>query len=143
MTAGPALTFVVPLYNAAGTIRPLVAEIAALAVEGGHELVLVNDGSSDATGDICRSLLSDSEIPVTYVEHTRNFVDAVKSGSRAICDIETSVRSDMLCQLASIALKAGRKLSWDPQAESFGSDAAANSLLNHRPFRGEWKLPGV
>jgi undecaprenyl-phosphate 4-deoxy-4-formamido-L-arabinose transferase len=84
MTAGPALSFVVPLYNAAGTIRPLFAEIAALVVEGGHELVLVNDGSSDATGDICRSLLADSDLPVTYVEHTRNFGEhnAVLTGWR-------------------------------------------------------------
>ncbi len=82
------------------------------------------------------------KLPVS-VEHTRNFVDAVKSGSRAICDIETSVRSDMLSQLASIALKEGRKLAWDPVAESFGSDEAANALLNQLPFRGEWKLPEV
>ncbi len=82
------------------------------------------------------------KLPVS-IEHTRNFVDAVKSGKRAICDIETSVRSDMLCQLASAALKAGRKLEWDPETESFGNDAAANSLLDHRPFRGDWKLPEV
>jgi hypothetical protein len=82
------------------------------------------------------------KLPVS-IEHTRNFVDAVKSGTRAICDIETSVRTDMLPQLASIALKAKRKLAWNPEAESFGSDEAANALLNQRPFRGEWKLPEV
>ena len=76
-------------------------------------------------------------------EHTRNFVDAVKAGKRAVCDIETSVRSDMLCQLAAIALKARRKLVWDPAAEDFGSDEAANALLKHRPFRGDWILPVV
>ena len=42
-----------------------------------------------------------------------------------------------------MTLKAGRRLAWDPQTESFGSDDAANSLLDHRPFRGEWKLPVV
>lgn len=78
-------------------------------------------------------------LPVS-VEHTRNFVDAVKTGGKAICDIETAVRSDMLPQLAAICLKAGRKLAWDPEAESFGQDTAANALLASRPFRGEWKL---
>ena len=82
------------------------------------------------------------KLPVS-IEHTRNFVDAVKSGTRPICDIETSVRSDTLCQLASMALKAQRKLAWDPQSESFGKDEQANALLNQRPFRGEWKLPEV
>jgi hypothetical protein len=77
------------------------------------------------------------------LEHTRNFVDAVKAGARSICDIETAVRSDMLCQLASMALKARRTLAWDPEAETFGGDAAANALLEARPFRGEWKLPEI
>lgn len=79
------------------------------------------------------------------VEHTRNFVDSVKTGNRAkpICDIETAVRSDMLCQLAAMALKAKRPLKWDPEAENFGADAEANALLAARPFCGEWKLPEI
>jgi predicted dehydrogenase len=82
------------------------------------------------------------ELPES-LEHTRNFVDAVKAGARSICDIETAVRSDMLCQLASMALKARRTLAWDPEGETFGGDAAANALLEARPFRGEWKLPEI
>ena len=77
------------------------------------------------------------------LEHTRNFVDAIKSGKRALCDIESSVRSDMLCQLAAIALKAKRKVAWDPVVENFGADSEANALLAARSFRGEWKLPEI
>jgi hypothetical protein len=49
----------------------------------------------------------------------------------------------MLPQLTAMALKARRKLTWDPVQETFGADAEANALLAHRPFRGEWKLPEV
>ncbi len=80
------------------------------------------------------------QLPVS-LEHTRNFVDAIKTKQRAICDIETAVRSDTLCQLTAMALKAKRKLLWDPKTESFTNDEAANALMNARPFRGEWKLP--
>ena len=80
------------------------------------------------------------KLPVS-LSHTRNFVDAVRQGTRAICDIETAVRSDTLCQLSLIAVKLGRKLSWDPQTEQFIGDDAANALLRPRPFRGDWKLP--
>jgi predicted dehydrogenase len=80
------------------------------------------------------------KLPVS-LSHTRNFVDAVKQGKRAICDIETAVRSDALCQLSLIAVKAGRKLQWEPKAERFIGDDAANAMLQPRPFRGEWKLP--
>ena len=44
-----ALSFVIPLYNSAATIASLVHDIEALTVEGGHEVILVNDGSADAT----------------------------------------------------------------------------------------------
>jgi undecaprenyl-phosphate 4-deoxy-4-formamido-L-arabinose transferase len=80
----PALSFVIPLYHSAGTIAPLVREIAALSVEGGHEIVLVNDGSRDDTAGVCRGLLREAKVPVTYVEHTRNYGEhnAVLTGYR-------------------------------------------------------------
>lgn len=75
------------------------------------------------------------------LEHTRNFLDAIQGKAKAVCDIETAVRSDTLCQLASMVLTAGRKLTWDPAVENFGSDQAANALLAHRTMRGDWRLP--
>ena len=82
------------------------------------------------------------KLPVSKI-HTDNFIEAIRSGTRAICDIDTAVRSDMLPQLTAMALKAKRKLTWDPGSETFGNDAEANALLAHRPFRGDWKLPAV
>ena len=80
----PALSFVIPLYNSAGTIAAVVREIEAFAVEGGHEIVLVNDGSRDATDAVCRELVRSARVPVTYVEHARNFGEhnAVLTGWR-------------------------------------------------------------
>jgi glycosyltransferase involved in cell wall biosynthesis len=80
----PALSFVIPLYYSAETITPLVKEIEQLEVEGGHELVLVNDGSRDATAGICRELLRDARIPIIFVNHSRNYGEhnAVLTGYR-------------------------------------------------------------
>jgi len=79
-----ALSFVIPLYNSAATIASLVHDIEALVVEGGHEVILVNDGSADATTDVCRGLLRTARIPITLVEHARNFGEhnAVLTGWR-------------------------------------------------------------
>ena len=85
-------------------------------------------------------------MPITLAvsnNHTRNFLDAIKQRQRAICDVETALRSDTLSQLALIAVKRGRELQWDPKAEHFINDEAANALLQPQPFRGEWKLPVV
>lgn len=82
--AAPALSFVVPLYNSAETIGALVREIEGLVVEGGHEIVLVNDGSRDRTAAVCRELVRTARVPVTYLEHARNFGEhnAVLTGWR-------------------------------------------------------------
>jgi undecaprenyl-phosphate 4-deoxy-4-formamido-L-arabinose transferase len=82
--AEPALTFVIPLYHSAATIGPLVKEIEALRIDGGHELVLVNDGSTDDTLEVSRRLLREATIPITLVNHARNFGEhnAVLTGYR-------------------------------------------------------------
>ena len=80
----PALSFVIPLYYSAETIGPLVKEIEGLSIEGGHELILVNDGSRDATAGICRELVRDARIPIVFVNHARNYGEhnAVLTGYR-------------------------------------------------------------
>ena len=82
------------------------------------------------------------KLPISR-DHVRNFLDAVKSGGRAICDVATAVRSDTLCQIALIAVKQGHKLQWDPTREQFVADDAANRMLLARPIRGPWKLPAI
>lgn len=80
----PALSFVIPLYQSAETISPLVHEIEALTIEGGHEIVLVNDGSTDRTSEVCRGLVAKAKVPLVFVEHARNFGEhnAVLTGWR-------------------------------------------------------------
>jgi undecaprenyl-phosphate 4-deoxy-4-formamido-L-arabinose transferase len=80
----PALSFVIPLYRSAETIGAVVRAIEALKIEGGHEIVLVNDGSPDGTAEVCRELVKQARVPITYVEHARNFGEhnAVLTGWR-------------------------------------------------------------
>jgi glycosyltransferase involved in cell wall biosynthesis len=75
---------VIPLYYSAGSIGPLLREIEGLVVEGGHEIVLVNDGSRDSTAEICREFARHARVPVTLVCHARNFGEhnAVLTGYR-------------------------------------------------------------
>lgn len=69
----PALSLVIPVYNSAGTLAHLVEKASALTLPGGHELVLVNDGSTDGSGDLCWELASKAAIPVTVVDLSRNY----------------------------------------------------------------------
>jgi undecaprenyl-phosphate 4-deoxy-4-formamido-L-arabinose transferase len=78
------LSIVVPVYRGAATVGRLVEALSALDPAGGLEVVLVNDGSPDNSGDVCRALAATARIPVTYIEHARNFGEhnAVMTGLR-------------------------------------------------------------
>lgn len=79
-----ALSFVIPLYKSAETIAAVVRDIESLEIDGGHEIVLVNDGSADRTSDVVREVMRDARVPITLVEHARNFGEhnAVLTGWR-------------------------------------------------------------
>ena len=72
------------MYNAAATIAALVRDIERLEIEGGHEIVLVNDGGTDRTMEICRDLVRTVRVPLTVIDHARNFGEhnAVLTGWR-------------------------------------------------------------
>ena len=78
------LSIVVPVYRGADTVGLLVDALSSLHPEGGIEVVLVNDGSPDASGAVCREILRKATIPVIYLEHARNFGEhnAVMTGLR-------------------------------------------------------------
>lgn len=78
------LSIVVPVYRGAATVGTLVAALSELKPEGGIEIILVNDGSPDHSGDVCRALARSATVPLTYIEHARNFGEhnAVMTGLR-------------------------------------------------------------
>jgi undecaprenyl-phosphate 4-deoxy-4-formamido-L-arabinose transferase len=80
----PGLSIVVPVYRGADTVGELVAALAGLEVAGGLEIVLVNDGSPDNSAAVCRALVATASVPLTFVEHARNYGEhnAVMTGLR-------------------------------------------------------------
>ena len=64
--------------------------------------------------------------------HMENFFDCVHSRKLPICDVETGHRSATMCHLGAIALRTGKKLTWNPEQEKFTGDNAdvANPYLS-------------
>jgi len=71
--------------------------------------------------------------------HYTDWLNAIRTRSRPICDIEIGCRSVTVCHLGNIAYKLGRKLLWDPKRELFVADTNANRLLK-RAMRSPWHL---
>lgn len=76
--------------------------------------------------------------------HMENFFACVRSRQAPVCDVETGHRSATICHLGTIALRTGRRLSWDAKRERFIGDhaAVANAHLA-RPMRKPYDLSFV
>ncbi len=81
---GLALSIVIPVYRGADSVGELVGALEQLEIAGGHEIVLVNDGSPDDSLAVCRGLLERAGVPITLVDLSRNYGEhnAVMAGLR-------------------------------------------------------------
>jgi Oxidoreductase family, C-terminal alpha/beta domain/Oxidoreductase family, NAD-binding Rossmann fold len=67
-------------------------------------------------------------------EHHGNWLDAIKTRTQPIAPIEVGHRACSACLIHHMAMKAKRKLYWDPMRERFKNDDEANTWLS-RPQR--------
>ncbi len=89
----PAVSVVVPVHDEAGNIRPLVAEIAASLADMPHEIIYVDDASSD--GSLAELEACASEFPALRV-----IVNDRQAGqSTAVINGVASARHDWVAML--------------------------------------------
>ena len=74
--------------------------------------------------------------------HLQNWLDCVRTREKPVADVEIGHRSVTVCHLANIARAVGRPLRWDPAAETFVGDTAADALLVRERRQG-FELPEV
>ncbi|TNF33229.1 MAG: glycosyltransferase [Gammaproteobacteria bacterium] len=69
----PALSIVIPVYNGADSIPVLVDALSQLAIDGGKEIILINDCSPDHSLSVCQQLCQQHDTPITVINLSRNF----------------------------------------------------------------------
>lgn len=74
------------------------------------------------------------------VPHIENFFHCIRTREKPNADVEVGHRSTTVCHLVNICRQLGRRLQWDPRAETFPGDDEANRLLS-RPRRKGYELP--
>jgi len=76
----------------------------------------------------------------SIINHMGNFFDCTQSRQTPISDVVSQHQSVTTCHLGNIAMRLGRPLKWDPQAEQFVGDEEANKWLRREPRQG-YELP--
>jgi dolichol-phosphate mannosyltransferase len=79
----PSLSVVVPAHNEAGSIRGTLEPIAEALEKAGveYEIVVVDDASSDGTGDVVRAFAAENPHVRYHLSHNpRGFGYAVRAG---------------------------------------------------------------
>ena len=91
------LSVIIPAFNEKKTIKEIVKKVFAVPFE--KEIIVVDDGSTDGTGNILKEL----EVPVTIISHERNM------GKGA------SIKSALKKVTGDIVIIQDADLEYDPQ----------------------------
>jgi predicted dehydrogenase len=68
-----------------------------------------------------------------------NWLECIRTGQQPISPVEVGHRSTSVCLVGHIAMRLGRKLTWDPWKERFRNDDEANERLS-RPQRSPYGI---
>ena len=84
MGALPLLSVVMPAYNEAANLPVVAPQVIAVCAEAcgaeGFELVIVDDGSTDATPQVAAELARNPNVRVVTHEHNRGLTAALRTG---------------------------------------------------------------
>jgi predicted dehydrogenase len=90
--------------------------------------------------EILKEELKDMDVHL-YVSknHHANWLECMRSRKLPICDAEIGHRSATVCHLGNIAIRTGRKITWDPVKEQIVGDKEAAAMAT-KTYREPWKL---
>jgi len=71
VTRAELLSIIVPVYNEAGTSRAVIDRLLAIDLPVAREILVVDDGSTDGTGDVLDAAVRE-RLPITVVHAARN-----------------------------------------------------------------------
>ena len=83
--------------------------------------------------------LKSSDKPLYHSDnHYRDWINAIKTRTRPVADVEIGHRTATVCNAVNIAYELQRPLKWNPRREKFDDDSA--NLMVSRPYRAPWNF---
>ena len=113
----------------------------AVMFTGTEGEIRIGRGKLETTPASVKTLIIDSTKKHVYKSenHYKDFLNAMRTRTKPICDVETGHRTATVCNIGNIAYQLKRPLKWNPKKEKFKKDVEATALLG-RPMLNEWAI---
>ncbi|RPJ70823.1 MAG: glycosyltransferase family 2 protein [Acidobacteria bacterium] len=105
VAARPLLSIIVPVFNEAGTLAAVLDRLRCIALPIDREIIVVNDGSTDGTGDILSGLGNVSGLTVLHADRNRGKGHAIRLGLKGAAGTIVAIQdADLELDPAQIAM---------------------------------------
>jgi len=114
-----------------------------MSFTGTEGTLVINDSGWEILREPSRDQLEPRKFPGgsdPRPAHVRNFLDCVKSRRPPVEPLEVGQQVSTVAHLGNLALRAGRKITWDSTREQVVGDPQANRLVSV-DYRAPWRLP--
>ena len=101
-----ALSIVIPVFNGARSVAELIGALEDLPIPGGHEIVLVNDGSADDSLEVLRALFREARVPMTLSTSRATTASTMRSLPGCV------TRADTVAALDAADANASKAFFW-------------------------------
>ena len=108
---------------------------------GSEGKIHVNRGKLSSTpAELIKQELGEDDVHLyASRDHHADFLECIKTRKQPICNVEVGHRSATACHLGNLAVRLGRKLTWDAEQEDFVDDQEASAMRN-RPYRAPYTV---
>ncbi|MGN0191287.1 MAG: glycosyltransferase family 2 protein [Candidatus Cryptobacteroides sp.] len=144
---GKRISIIVPVYNAAKTVEYTVGSVLTAGFGGDCELILVDDGSSDGSSEICDSLCSLAP-GIRTIHQPNSGVSAARNAGMDLAGGEYLMFLDSDDLLPQTALEHCRKaldISPDIVIGGYSMRSVSGNTVSRAPLLyrlySEWELP--
>lgn len=125
-----------------GVILDYKIDVPYLRVEGEEGWIQAHwhskGGLQAHDKNLLRTKLKPSDQPVPARSDKGDFISAITENTSVMIDAEAGHRVNSQCLLGLAAVRAGRRLTWDPVAERITDDDEAEAMMKHSFYREGW-----
>ena len=114
-----------------------------MSFTGTEGTLVINDAGCEIIREPTKDALEPKKFPPggdPRPAHVRNFLDCVKSRQQPVENLEVGHHISTVAHLGNIALRTGRKITWDPIKQKIVGDPEAHKLTTVK-YRKPWQLP--